>query len=167
MKIKDLLPESQLKLRPLVEYWNLEDITDEFFSELDLNKPVVKQATAIPYLIPNTDRFLHFAVLTADEALVKDLVDNDVDVNQVDDRSGKSPLQCAADNGRSGIAKMLIEKGARTVGVACNYTSNPFSQPLTFAWSMKEQAFGRQVNYNEMKALIEQNNQNNTRKKMQ
>jgi hypothetical protein len=54
---------------------------------------------------------LHIAAANGHEAVVKLLLENDVDVDSKD-RSGRTPLSWARGKGREAVMKLLIKKGA-------------------------------------------------------
>lgn len=147
-KIKDLKPDSQIKLDIFARTWWGK--IDSSFAEQNLNEEI--GMTTSSYL---PGYFLHHAIEIDDLELVEDLCKHGADVNKIDMCCGhKTPLQLASDLGRSNIAKILLNYGATAEGVNVNYTINPFQQPITFIWSMWEWSQSRTVDYSGISSLL-------------
>ena len=159
---KDLSPRSISILEPHIKYWSLGDSIN---GDLPIDHKFGIETTGFNRYI--AEYAITYAALLGDKELTEDLCQHGVNLDVKDSwNANKTPLEVAIEYGRAGVVAILIKHGAKLTHNVEVPSNNPYSNPYRFFWSVKENAFNREVDYGAVDSLLHHNKLNNHQLKL-
>ena len=153
-KFSDLSKKSQQVLEDFLIKWQMSYHGYDYctpYEDMDLDSILISNTTHVGYY---AETLLSYAVVIGNDRLVLDLLKNKADPNLCDPWSDKMPLQLAADYGRATVAKLLIKYFADFEDIKINYQLSIYDLK-TLLWSYGETYLGREVDFKQVKKIIE------------